>query len=263
MILRPLHVRALVLVTSVCGVFFCTSLARGLDPQNPPKPGAEGRGDAPQGGPERPRGPRGERGPPSLHQSMEQLGRAMEQVEKTIGDATKSEETITGLGRMIQCAGGSVAGMPKSGARARDTRAAFKNTFRREMLLMTRQLVDIELSVLDGKHPQAAEMFKKVADATPRTRSSAAKRTSTSTVAERRRRRRSSRAGRAPRRSEDSRTGAEQAFVTAVPSRLAAACARRARTVAIDEATRPGGVARARSARASLRASASSGRGRA
>lgn len=166
MILRPLHVRALVLVTSVCGVFFCTSLARGLDPQNPPKPGADGRGDAPQGGPERPRGPRGDRGPPSLHQSMEQLGRAMEQVERTIGDAAKAEETLTGLGRMIQCAGGSVAGMPKSvEEQPEELRAAFKNAFRREMLLMTRQLVDIELSVLDGKHPQAAEMFKRVATA--------------------------------------------------------------------------------------------------
>lgn len=165
MILRPLHVRAFVLVASLCGVFFCTSLARGLDPQNPPKPGPEGRGDGPQGG-ERPRGPRGERGAPNLHQSMEQLGRAMEQVEKTIGDATKSEETLVGLGRMIQCAGGSVAGMPKSAEQQpEDTRAAFKNAFRREILLLTRQLVDIELLVLDGKHSEAAEMFKKVATA--------------------------------------------------------------------------------------------------
>lgn len=161
--LRSLRLRALFLVVPLCGALLFTSFARVSAPQDP-KPVPEGRGDGPQGGPERPRGPRGERGAPNLHNSMEQLGRMMEQVQATIADPQKSEETLTGLGRMVQFAGGSVAAVPKSvEEQPEEKRVAFKNAFRREMLLMTRQLVDIELLVLDGKHTEASEAFKKLA----------------------------------------------------------------------------------------------------
>jgi hypothetical protein len=161
----PLRLRALLLVVPLCSALLLSSSARSSVPQEP-KPTPEGRGsrgEAPQGGPERPRGPRGERGPANLHNSMEQMGRAMDQVNATIGDPTKSEETLVGLGRMIQFAGASVTGEPKNLAeQPEDKRVAHKNAFRREILTLDRQLIDIELMVLDGKHTEAQASFKKL-----------------------------------------------------------------------------------------------------
>lgn len=165
MYLRPLRLRALFLVVPLCGALLVTSFAPASTPQDPkPPPAGRGEnGETPQGGPERPRGPRGERGAPNLHNSMEQLQKVMDQVQSTIGDPAKGEETLTGLGRMIQFAGNSVTGQPKNmEEQPADKRAAHKNAFRREMLMLTRQLVDIELLVLDGKHTEAAESFKKL-----------------------------------------------------------------------------------------------------
>src|SRR5689334_1450445 len=122
----PLRLRALLLVVPLCGALLVTSFARTSAPQDPKPP--EGRGgEPPQGGPERPRGPRGERGAPNLHNSMEQLQRAMDQVQTTIGDPAKSEETLVGLGRMVGFAGNSVTGQPKNLAeQPEDKRAAHK-----------------------------------------------------------------------------------------------------------------------------------------
>jgi hypothetical protein len=156
--------RALLLVVPLCGALLVTAFARTSAPQDPKPPeGRDGKGEPPQGGPERPRGPRGERGAPNLHNSMEQLQRTMDQVLTTIGDPAKSEETLVGLGRMVQFAGSSVTGQPKNLAeQPEDKRAAHKNAFRRETLMLTRQLVDIELLVLDGKHTEAADLLKKL-----------------------------------------------------------------------------------------------------
>lgn len=163
---------ALFLVLPLAGAAAVSSFGNAPAPQDPkPKPEGRGeRGEPPQGGGERPRGPRGERGGPNLHGAMEQLGRMFDQVQGTIGDAAKSEETLAGLSRMVGLAGASVAGQPKNMEEKPEAeRAAHKNAFRRETLLLTRQLVDIELMVLDGKHKEALEAFKKL----PATRDSA------------------------------------------------------------------------------------------
>ncbi|MBL8857343.1 MAG: hypothetical protein JNL28_02405 [Planctomycetes bacterium] len=155
-----LRLCALLLVLPLCASFLVSSLADASAAQDP-KPTPEGRGTPPQDGPERPRGPRGERGAPNLHNSMEQMERVMDQVQATIGDPAKSEDTLMGLGRMIQLSGSSLLGQPKNmDEQPEDKRAAHKNAFRREMLLLTRQLIDIDLLVLDGKHEDAAKLFK-------------------------------------------------------------------------------------------------------
>lgn len=92
---------------------------------------------------------------------MEQMGTEMTRAEESIGDPAKSEDTLRALSRLIQLSGASLLGQPKNMEDTpADGQAAHKLAFRREIVLLVRQLADIELLVLDGKHAEAAELFK-------------------------------------------------------------------------------------------------------
>jgi hypothetical protein len=144
-----------------------------------PKPAPEAKGDpkakGEQGEGQRP-GPRGEgrwgrRGGegegPGLHGAMEQMKGELRKVSEAIADPARNEDTLRGLGRMISFAGASQGGLPKSVQELpADKQAAEKLAFRRELVLLARNLADIEMLVLDGKNAEAAAALKtKVVDA--------------------------------------------------------------------------------------------------
>jgi len=153
---------SLLLALPLSGWFVASSMApaRAQDPKPAPEEKAEPReGQRP--------GPRGEgrrRGPgegPNLHNAMEQMETEMKRVSEGIADPAKNEATLQGLGRMIQFAGASQGGQPKNLAEIpADAVAAHKLAFRRALVVLARDVAEVELLVLDGKNAEAAEMFK-------------------------------------------------------------------------------------------------------
>lgn len=122
--------------------------------QKPPSSGEEPRGE-PRGGPERRGGRRGEG--MGIHQAMEQMETEVKKLEASIADPARTEETVRALSRMIQFTGASLTGAPKNQEKiAADARDAHMLAFRRDLLKMVKELADIELLVLDGKHADAA-----------------------------------------------------------------------------------------------------------
>lgn len=128
-----------------------------------PKPAPPGKGEPREGAP-RPEGRRGGRGPgegPNLHAAMEQMKRDLRTVAESIADPAKSEVTLQGLGRMLAAAGASQSGEPKNLAEIpAEGHAAHKLAFRRALVVLARDIADIELLVLDGKHAEAAAMLQ-------------------------------------------------------------------------------------------------------
>ncbi|MCY2958806.1 MAG: cytochrome b562 [Planctomycetota bacterium] len=150
----------LLLVLPLSGWFVVSSMTPAS--VQDPKPAPEAKGEPREG--QRPEGRRQGRGPgggPSLHGAMEQMGNEMKRVSESIADPAKNEATLQGLGRMLMAAGASQNGEPKNLAEIpADKQAAHKLAFRRALVVLARDIADIELLVLDGKNAAAAEMLE-------------------------------------------------------------------------------------------------------
>lgn len=155
-----LRLISLSLVLPLSGWFVASAMtpARVQDP----KPAPQGRGGDPRDG-ERP-GPggdrRGGRGGPSLHRAMEQMEEEVKRIYDTIADPAQEATTLSGLGRLIQYAGASQSGEPKNlGETPAEAKAAHKAAFLRALTVFARDVAEVELLVLDGKHAEAKKVF--------------------------------------------------------------------------------------------------------
>jgi len=161
-----IRVLSIALLLPLSGWFVVSSMTPPTqDPK--PAPAPEGQGDPRDGGRPGPRGEgrRGGRGPgggPNLHGAMEQMQRELDAVTESIADPAKNDATLTSLGRMLAGAGASQGGEPKNMAEIPAAeQAGHKLAFRRALVVLARDIAEVELLVIDGKNAEAAAMFEK------------------------------------------------------------------------------------------------------
>ncbi len=144
------------------------SLATGalaLQPEGAPPRG--GPGDPPPSGPrEGGRGGRG--GQPSVEGGMKAMGRAAEELAKTLGNAAKRDENLKLVFEMQRgCATSKAAPLPGKIARelpADVDRAKASESMRVHLTALMRVLLDLEDAIAAGKTEEAQALFKKAGE---------------------------------------------------------------------------------------------------
>lgn len=121
------------------------------DRQGPPGRQPEGRG-----------GRQGE--PPNVEASMKSMNRALQQLRDQLGDASKKDSSLKLIGDAQRGCIAAKSGQPQQIAEMKDDAAKAKSaeSFRRQLMALARKLLDIEQSLLDGKHDEAKAQLTEV-----------------------------------------------------------------------------------------------------
>ena len=161
----------------VAGVVFAAGFAQpatgqpGSSGQPPARgTGAGGGGGQPggpggQGGGQQGRGGRQGQGAPGLDASMKGMGRALEALEASIGDASKKDENLRLLGDAQRfCASAKNARPTEAINEAKDDAAKAKiaNDYRKHLIDVLKALIDAEVATMDGKTAEAKAALGKV-----------------------------------------------------------------------------------------------------
>jgi soluble cytochrome b562 len=103
-----------------------------------------------------------EHGHAALDEAMNGLKDHLRQLATTIAGPTGDAETLAHLDAMQQITLGAKALAPANlEAQPADKRGAHQADYRRDMARLLRELADMEILVLDGKHAEAKERIKK------------------------------------------------------------------------------------------------------
>jgi hypothetical protein len=121
---------------------------KGQQERQPGQPGGPGRGGQ----------------APSVEGSMKQMNGAMRRLRDQIGDASKKEDNLRLIGDMQRGAVSAKNGKPKKLNDVKDEgeRAKKAEKFRRDLITLTRKLLDIEQNILDGKNDVAKTQLEEV-----------------------------------------------------------------------------------------------------
>lgn len=140
-------------------VSLATARASSQDPKPPPpqpEPGTKGEPS------QEPRRGRGERGPGGgLHQAMERMKGELKKVSNGVADPAKNEETLKAISSLQALVIEGKSGSPENlDQQPAADQPAFKIAFRKDMLKTLRDLIELEVLVLDGKNAEAAAFVK-------------------------------------------------------------------------------------------------------
>lgn len=127
---------------------------RGAQPERGGQPGER----QPGGGP-------GRGAAPSVDAGMKGMNGAMRRLKDQIGDASKKDENLRLIGDMQRGAVTAKNAKPTKFKDIKDPAEAAKKgeEFRRDLLGLTRKLLDIEQDILDGKNDHAKALLDDVA----------------------------------------------------------------------------------------------------
>lgn len=101
---------------------------------------------------------------PSVEAGMKGMNRAFKQLEAQITDASKKDENLRLLGDMQRGCVSAKNAMPRKIQEMKDEAARTKaaEKFRRDLILMTKKLLDAETSLMDGKAEAAKATLSEV-----------------------------------------------------------------------------------------------------
>ena len=101
-----------------------------------------------------------------LHQEMERIERGLKKIRRDAKDATKNATTLEAVLDMQDAVAKSkLMTPPITEKKPEADRAAFGRDYRKQMIAVAKDLLDLELALLDGDQAKAQELVKKVSDA--------------------------------------------------------------------------------------------------
>ena len=156
--------RRIVALTAAAGMFGTFTLLGASAWAQPERGQQERQPEGRPGQPGQPGGP-GQRGQtPSVEGGMKQMNGAMRRLKDQIGDASKNEENLRLIGDMQRGAVAAKNAKPKKLNDVKDAAEQAKKAeqFRRDLIKLTRSLLDIEQNILDGKNDVAKTQLDEV-----------------------------------------------------------------------------------------------------
>lgn len=101
-----------------------------------------------------------------LHQAMERIERGLKKLRREVKDPAKNATSLETLLDMQDAAGKTKVMIPPITEKQPEAeRDAFVKDYRKRMIAVQKDLLDLEIAILDGDTAKAQELVKKVSDA--------------------------------------------------------------------------------------------------
>lgn len=101
-----------------------------------------------------------------LHQAMERIERGLKKIRREVKDAKSFDASLEAVVDMQNAAGETKLMTPPITEKQPEAeRAAFVKDYRKRMIAVQKDLLDLEIALLDGDAAKAQELVKKVSDA--------------------------------------------------------------------------------------------------
>lgn len=101
-----------------------------------------------------------------LHENMEKIEHGLKKLRRDLKEATKNADSLKIVNEMQSAAQACKLETPPRTAKVPEAdRAKFMNDYKKTLIAVQKDMLDLEIALIDGDNAKAQELFKKIHDA--------------------------------------------------------------------------------------------------